>query len=75
MSTRDQVLEEIESFMARHGMSAGDFGIKCMRNPSFVYRLREGHDIRASSIDKVRAFIAARDRPLARRRKVDEAVA
>lgn len=71
MSTRDQILAEIEAFLVRHDMSAGTFGIKCMRNPSFVYRLRNGQGILDSSIDKVRAFMADYDRPLARRRRVE----
>ena len=69
MSTRDQILSEIEAFLKRHSMSAGDFGIQCMRNPSFVYRLRRGQGILDSSIDRVRAFMADYDRPLGRRRK------
>jgi len=67
MSTRDQILSEIEAFLVRHGMSAGDFGVRCMRNPSFVYRLRRGQGILDSSIDRARAFMIEYDRPLARR--------
>ncbi len=72
MSTRDQILAEIEAFLERHKMSAGEFGIQCMRNPSFVYRLRRGQGILDSSIDRARAFMAEHDkRPLARRRKAE----
>ena len=69
MSTRDEILAEIEAFLVRHNMSAGAFGIKCMRNPSFVYRLRDGQGIMDTTIDKARSFMRAYDkRPLGRRR-------
>lgn len=69
MSTRDQILSEIEAFLVRHRMSAGEFGVRCMRNPSFVYRLRRGQGILDSSIDRVRAYMATFESPLARKRK------
>lgn len=71
MSTRDQLLADIEAFLERHNMSAGDFGLECLNNVSFVYKLRRGDDVLASTIDRVREFMASRDRPLARRRKAE----
>jgi len=68
MSTiREQLLDEIEAFLARHGMSPGDFGLACRNNTHLVYRLRRGMDPKASSVDEIRRWMREHERPLARR--------
>ena len=63
---REQFLSEIEAYLVKSGMVSSDFGIATMGDPSFVLRLRGGSDPKASTIDKVRRWMA--DHPLARRR-------
>lgn len=69
MSTRDAFLADIRAFLAKHDMAADVFGKLAMNDVAFVYRLRE-RDIRASTIDKVRAFMAAYDK---KKRRAGEA--
>lgn len=70
MSTQESLVAEVNAFLARHGMKPPDFGKLAMNDLGFVYRLRDGLDVRASTIDKLRRFMAEYDRehPLARRR-------
>lgn len=69
MSTQESLVAEVNAFLARHGMKPPDFGKLAMNDLGFVYRLRDGLDVRASTIDKLRRFIAEYDRehPLTRR--------
>jgi|GEM_PF-6687497 len=69
-TVRDTLLTEIETFLAMHDLTASEFGISCLHDPSFVFRLRDGKDIRASTVDKVRRWMASR--PLAKRRRADQ---
>ena len=59
MSTREQLLAEIEAFLTRHNMAASTFGRMAIKSHKLVYRLREGKDITTSSADAVRAFMAS----------------
>lgn len=56
--SRDQLLAEIEAFLVRHNMRPTRFGLKAMNDGKFVFMLREGVDIRLSSVDRVRKFMA-----------------
>ena len=51
--------------MKRHHMAAAEFGLRCMNDVAFVYRLRGGLDIRTRTLDKVQAFMRDYGRPLA----------
>ena len=68
-TTRELILDEIEAFLSRSGMDPTRFGRECVNDPSFVRRLRAGTDIRTRTIDRIREFIGAHERPLARRRR------
>lgn len=57
MTERDKILTEIETFMANEGISPRQFGIRAMGDSGFVYRLRQGLDIKARTLDRVRAFM------------------
>jgi hypothetical protein len=64
MTTAQQLLDDIEAFMATHGMSPTTFGVNAMGDKAFVFRLRGDHggkigDVRASTIDKARAYMRA----------------
>ena len=54
---REQVLSEIERFLEKHNMSPAEFGQKVKNDTRFVYRLRQGADIRGSTIDAIRKLI------------------
>lgn len=70
-STREQLILEIETYLARTGMSQTEFGLEVMSDGSFVTNLRKGADPKASTIDRVRNWIA--NHPLARRTRKAEA--
>ena len=65
MSTRETLVIEINRFLRKHRMAADTFGKLAMNDVAFVYRLRKGLDPKASTIDKVRAFMKGYIRPLA----------
>ena len=72
MSTRDQLLAEIEAFLACHNMAASTFGRLAINSHKIVHRLREGKDITTASADQLRAFM--RDFPAERKPRPSEAV-
>ena len=77
-SLREQFATEVETYIAASGMTATDFGLAAMNDRSFVHRLREGLDVRAGTIDKVRGWMANHplDRPTPRKRaRADSRVA
>jgi hypothetical protein len=68
MDIRQQLVDEIDTFLARHLMTAADFGIAAMRDIAFVYKLRKGRDVRVSTVDRVRTYMAGYRGPSARSR-------
>lgn len=69
MSIRDQLLADIERFLARTGMDHTRFGKEALNDPAFVSRLRAGKDVRTKTIERIRTFMASR--PLARRPRAE----
>jgi hypothetical protein len=61
MSTRDELLAEVESFLTRSGMTPTRFGVEAMSDRTFVRNLRRSLDVRSSTIDRVRQFIRETD--------------
>lgn len=53
----DNLLSEIELFMSAHGMSHWQFGQQAIGDKHFVRQLRDGRDIRMSTVAKVRKFM------------------
>jgi hypothetical protein len=53
----NEFLKKIEEFLASSGMSATNFGIKAMNNPTFVFDIRNGRQCLDSTKDKVLDFI------------------
>ncbi len=56
MSARDQLLADIENFLAATDMKATHFGI-AVKDRAVVTRLRRGAHVNTSTIDKIRAYI------------------
>lgn len=57
MSTKEQLLEEIEQALRDKGLSATEFGELACRDRHLVRRLRNGCDLTTARLDEVRAFI------------------
>ncbi len=56
-SIRDDLLAEIEAFLAKHKMAAAKFGQEALSDMGFVLRLRAGRDVRISTADRAREFM------------------
>jgi hypothetical protein len=67
MSTRDELIAEIDAFLLRAGWNDYEFGIRVMNDKAFLHRLRRGRSIRLDTIDKVRAFMRGWKPPLVAR--------
>ena len=52
-----QLLREIEGYIRRHGTTAARFGRDVVRDPRFVFDLRNGREPRAATEARVRAFL------------------
>lgn len=52
------LIEEIDAFVARHGMSPITFGRKAMNDPHFVRDVRDGRRLWPETDAKARAFMA-----------------
>ena len=60
MSSRDKLLLEIETFLARvPDLSIRQFGQRACGDHNLVLRLREGSDVTTGTADRVRAFMAS----------------
>lgn len=69
-----ELVEEIDAFLGRSGMSASAFGSAAVGDPAFVHEVRKGRTVRARTRDRVTAFISGHARP-ARREAADTGLA
>ena len=58
MSLREEFLEEVVAYCAAAEMSETAFGLKVVKDGSFVSGLRDGRDVRLGTVERVRAFMA-----------------
>jgi hypothetical protein len=67
--TREALLQDIEGFLDRVGMTATKFGKLSVNDPTLVHRMRKGADVRMETAEKLRKFMAEHQspRPLDRR--------
>lgn len=56
-----QLLADITQFNTRHGLSEWQFGELALNDRHFVRQLRDGRDLRISTLARVREFIDADD--------------
>jgi hypothetical protein len=63
-TTLSAFLAEVEAFLGRSGLPASTFGARALNDPQFVFDLRAGRAVRLTTVDRVRAFIAAEDAAL-----------
>ena len=61
MSTREAVVEKVEKFLSAAGMSERQFGIEAVGDHKFLKRLRSGHGVTLTVIEKAERFME--DRP------------
>lgn len=59
MKLRDQVAQEIEQFMVTHELPPATFGRLALSDPTFVFDVREGRDLKSETIDRIREFMAS----------------
>lgn len=59
MTLNEQLLSEIEAFLAKHDMAPSTFGELCRNDRAFVFLLRAGKVApRSTSIDAIRKWMA-----------------
>ena len=58
MNPNDDLLRELDDFMTRHGFSDSTFGLRATGDGHLIKRIRDGRDIRRSTIVKVKRFVA-----------------
>ena len=61
MDERQQLLAAIEDFCEREGMAPTTFGRKALGDGRFTGRLRDGRQVRAATLARVRQFLADHD--------------
>ena len=62
ITIREQLLQEIADFCARHKMAPSRFGEEALNARGFVHRLeRNVHSPTLDTVEKVRAFMRTRD--------------
>ena len=55
------LLTEIEAFCHRNGMAETTFGRRVVNDNSFVRDLRNGRDVKLSTVQRVQAWMAAHE--------------
>jgi len=53
------LLPRIEDHIARHRLTATQFGRQALRDPRFVFDLRSGRRLRPATIAKVEAYLGS----------------
>ena len=67
MSTRQQILREIDAFLREFGVSGTAFGERAINDRTLVGTLRGGRELKSVTIDKLRAYMARERKKAARR--------
>lgn len=55
--TTHELIEEIDAFLKRSGMTQSAFGLRALNDSHFVRRLREGKDVRLRTVARLRQFM------------------
>lgn len=53
----DTLLTDIEKFAAKNGLSEWQFGELALNDRHFIRQLREGRDLRMSTVERVKVFM------------------
>lgn len=52
------IIQEIDEFLAKHTMAESQFGKLAVNDRHLVKQIREGRDLRLSTVERIRAFMA-----------------
>jgi len=58
MTTREDLLAEIDAYLEKYEMAPSAFGRLVMNDGHFVTRIRAGGQVLSRTVDRVRAFMA-----------------
>lgn len=61
----EQLLTDIDTFCKLYGMSESQFGILALNDKNFVPQIRDGRDLRFSTAEKCRDFMASHEKDAA----------
>ena len=56
--TINELLREIDAFIERQGMNPSDFGWSAIGDRNLYRHLKNGRDLRLSTLDRIRAFMS-----------------
>ncbi len=51
------IITQIESFLSEHNMAAATFGKLALNDPALVIDLKNGRDLRQSTVERLRRFM------------------
>ncbi|MCL6697240.1 hypothetical protein LZ496_00340 [Sphingomonas sp. NSE70-1] len=54
------ILRDVEKFLKNSSMPAAKFGREAVKDPRFVFDLRKGREPRARTVERIRAFLEAK---------------
>ena len=57
MTTRDELLKEIDAYLEATGWSESYLGVVAMRDSGFVFRIRAGRNVRLDTADRIRKYM------------------
>lgn len=59
MDMRSELMQEINAFLKRTGMSPTSFGTESIGDRTLMISLRRGRDLKLRTVEKIRAFMQA----------------
>ena len=65
MNNNEALLQELTSFMVRYGVSDSTFGLLAIGDGHLVKRIRNGKQIRRSTVLRIRKFMQRYERDVA----------
>lgn len=52
------IIDDIAAFIEAHGLSESQFGVLALNDKNLIPDMRDGRDMRMSTVAKLRAFMA-----------------
>ena len=74
-TSREKLLDKIETFLLRHDMTAARFGRESMGDTRFVHRMRDGGGCGLDTADHLERFMASYGAPRRPKQRPREAAA
>lgn len=73
LTPEQQLIEDVETFCATHGLTATDFGLMALNDRAFMTRLRRGRSPTLNTAARARQFMRSYAAGAGRRRRGDAA--